>query len=121
MRRKNFLTGIIVGLIITVLFPMAVVLGGSLEPSVGPTQAGSQMYTLEQLYNRINNCAAATKMNAFTEPSIGPTAGTMHTLDEIYDLVGLRAPVPKTGQTATFATGDDGILQKGVVLAYPAV
>jgi hypothetical protein len=77
------------------------------------------MYTLEQIYNRINNGAAATKMNAFAEPGSGPTAGTMHTLDEIYELAGLRAPVPKTGQTTSYATCDDGILQKGVVWPSP--
>ncbi len=43
----------------------------------------------------------------------------MHTLDDIYALVGLRAPVPKTGQTTSYATGDDGILQKGVVWPIP--
>ena len=95
MRRKNMLTGIVVGVVMGVLFSAAVVLAGSLEPSVGPTAAGSQMYTLDQIYNRINNGAAATKMTTFTEPSSGPTAGTMHTLDEIYDLAGLRAPVAK--------------------------
>jgi hypothetical protein len=82
------------------------------------------MVTLEQIYGRINNGAAATKMNAFTEPSSGPTAGTMHTLDEIYELVGLRAPVAATGQTSTAPldpapAGSDGALQKGVAWPVP--
>jgi hypothetical protein len=124
MRRKNFLIGIIVLFVIGLLFPAAVVLAGSLEPSGVPTAADSQMYTLDQIYNRINNGAAATKMNAFTEPSSGPTAGTMHTLDEIYELVGLRAPVAGTGQTSTAPldpapAGSDGALQKGVAWPVP--
>ena len=53
------------------------------------------MYTLEQIYNRINNGTAANKKTEFTEPSSGPTAPTMHTLDDIYALAGLRAPVSK--------------------------
>jgi hypothetical protein len=107
-----------------VLFSAGVGLAGGLEPGAGPTAAGSQMVTLEQIYDRINNGATATKMTTFTEPGSGPTAGTMHTLDEIYDLVGLRAPVPRTGQTPTVPlnpapAGFDGALQKGVAWPNP--
>jgi len=89
MRSQNWWTGIVVGVVMGVLFSAAVVLAGDLEPIVGPTEARSQMYTLEQIYNRINNGATADKMITFTEPSSGPTAGTMHTLDEIMG----KAPV----------------------------
>ena len=41
------------------------------------------MYTLEHIYNRINNGAAANKETTFKEPSSGPMAGTGHTLNEI--------------------------------------
>ena len=102
MRSQNRWTGIVVGVALGVLFSVALVLAGSLEPSVGPTAAGSQMYTLDQIYHRINKGTAATKMTEFTGPSSGPTAGTMHTLNEIYDLAGLRAPVPKSGQTICY-------------------
>ncbi len=50
---------------------------------------------------------------------------TMHTLDEIYDLIEQRCPpsleggVPKTGQTTSDATGDDGDLEKGVAWPNP--
>ena len=87
------------------------------------------MVTLDQIYNFINNGTAATKMSAFTEPGSGPTAGTMHTFDDIYNLAGLRAPVPKTGQTtcsisagATVpcaGTGQDGDFKKGVAWPNP--
>ena len=124
MRSQNRWTGIIVGVVMGVMFSAAFLLAGSLEPSVGPTAPGSQMYTLEQIYNRINNGVVATKMTTFTEPSSGPTAGTMHTLEEIYVLAGLRAPVPKTGQTQTVPlnpapTGSDGALQRGVTRPNP--
>jgi hypothetical protein len=124
MRSQSRWAGMVVGVVLGVLFSAAAVLAGSLEPSVGPTGAGSQMYTLDQIYNRINNGTAAAKMTTFTEPSSGPTAGTTHTLDEIYDLAGLRAPVPKTGQTWWFPVflppaGSDGLLYRGVAWPVP--
>ena len=129
MRRQNRCTGMVVGVVLGVLLSASVVLAGTLEPSVGPTAAGSQMYTLDQIYDLINNGTIANKMATFTEPASGPTAGTMHTLDEVYALVGQRAPVPKTGQTLCFdslgatvpcaGTGQDGALQKGVVWPNP--
>ncbi len=123
MRSHNRWTGMVVGVVMGVLFSGAFVWAGNLEPSVGPTQAGSQMYTLEQIYNRINNLVGANKMATFTEPGSEPTAGTMHTLDEIYALVGLRAPVARTGQTPTrpyvAPAGSDGALQIGVVWPNP--
>jgi hypothetical protein len=123
------LTGIILGVFMSVLFPKVVVLAGSLEPSVGPAAAGSQMFTLDQIYNRINNGTAATKMTTFTGPTSGPTAGTMHTLDDLYTLVGLRSPIQRTGQTACYdsigavlpcpGTGQDGQFTAGVTWPNP--
>jgi hypothetical protein len=84
----------------------------------GPTSDAAKMYTLEDIYNRINDGTAAIS-TTFTEPAAGPGTGTMHTLNEIYDLVGERAPVPKTGQTTSYATGDDGGLEKGVAWPNP--
>lgn len=101
MRSRNLLAGIVVSVFMGVLLSTAVVLAGNLEPSAGPSEPGSQMHTLDAIYIRIScgpECTSA-KMTEFREPSSGPTAGTKHTLDEIYEMVGLRAPVPKTGQT----------------------
>lgn len=58
-------------------------------------------------------------MASFSEPSAGPATGTMHTLDEIYELAGLRARVPKTGQTTSWYSDDDGAQRKGVAWPNP--
>ena len=88
MGSQNRWTGIVVTVVMAMLFSAVVVLAGDLEPSGGPTAAGSQMYTLEQIYNRLNTGATAPKMTEFTGPSSGP-AGTGHTLDDIMG----KAPV----------------------------
>jgi hypothetical protein len=120
MTKKIIWTSITAGIVIGILLSVAtVVLAGSLDPVEGPSGSGSQMHTLQQIYNRINNRATAAKMTSFTEPSSGPTSGTMHTLDEIYDLLGLRAPVARTGQVTSYATSDDGDLEKGVAWPNP--
>ena len=127
MRSKTLLVG--VGVVIGLLLAAAgIVVAGSLSPGAGPTEAGSQMYTVEQIYTRLMDGGDATKMAAFTEPGSGPTAGTMHTLDELYALA-LPARVPKTGQTQCYdiignviacaGTGQDGALQKGVAWPSP--
>ena len=82
MRNQNRWTGIGMSVVMGVLFSAAVVLAGLLEPSVGPIEGGSQMYTLEQIYDRLNAGTAGTKVTKFTEPGSGP-ASTGHTLDEI--------------------------------------
>jgi hypothetical protein len=89
---------------------------GTLDSPAPPGSTSS--YTLEDIYNRLDTGTAGTQ-STFTEPTSGPTVGTMHTLNEIYDLIGQRAPVPKTGQTRSYATGDDGNLEKGVAWPSP--
>jgi hypothetical protein len=58
----------------------------------------------------------------------GPPGSTMHTLDEIYDKLeviasqlpeGYDTGLPKTGQTTSYATGDDGDLENGVAWPSP--
>ena len=57
------------------------------------------------------------------EPSAPPGA-TMHTLEDIYNKIDsistlYKALVEKTGQTTSYATGDDGDLEKGVAWPNP--
>ena len=156
--RNKLTIGVIIGVVIGVLLSGgALVLAGNLNPPGGPTASAAQMYTLQQIYDRLTTGATGVKMTTFTEPASGPGTGTMHTLDDIMAAApavdnasgaapadvragktfwgltggawGLRtgtltnaaypAPVPKTGQTTTFGTRDDGALQMGVAWPSP--
>jgi len=79
------------------------------------------MWTLNDIYNVLNTriTNAAKRTGAFMEPPGRPTVGTMHTLNDIMTLVTNRAPVPKTGQTTSYGTGDDGALKIGVAWPNP--
>jgi hypothetical protein len=105
-------------LLLTFVLTLVVSAGvaGDLEPSAPPDSTSS--YTLEDIYNRLNDGTEATA-RTFTEPSSGPGLGTMRTLNEIYELAGERAPVPRTGQTASDGAKDDGDLQRGVAWPDP--
>jgi len=130
---------------------------GSLDAPAAPNNAGSAMYTLESLSNRLDTGAAGSKRGAtFAEPAAAP-GSTMVTLDQIMAKLpavdatngaapgdvtsgktywgltaagwgprtgtgaggGASAAVPKTGQTTSNATGDDGDLEKGVAWPSP--
>lgn len=66
------------------LFPATNLLAGDLDSSAAPTDAGSAMFTLEDIFNRLDSGAAVTKRGgAFMEPGAGPTSGTGKTLDEV--------------------------------------
>jgi len=84
----------------------AAAFAGSLDQAASPTSAGGgAMYTLENIYQRLLNGTTATKrVGPFAEPLAGPAA-TGHTLDEVYDLIGTRAFVPKSGDLTDGATG----------------
>ena len=68
MQGKSILVGLVVGVLLS---SAVVVLAGSLDPPSGPTDAGSQMHTLEQIYDRLATGAAGSKMASFTEPAGG--------------------------------------------------
>jgi len=58
--------------------------GGSLDDTGAPTDPVSAMYTAKDLYNRLAfGTNAPKRAGAFTEPTAGPTAGTMPTTDDI--------------------------------------
>ena len=113
MRIKQILL-VVVALVVALLALVSVftVWAGNTDSTSAPTDSASQMYTLENIYDRLTSQGNATKMSTFTEPGSGP-GSTMYTLDEIYDL-SWPSRVAKTGQTTSYATGDDGDLGKGV-------
>jgi hypothetical protein len=76
------------------LFVTVAVLAGNVDSPGGSNDLASQMYTLEDIYQRLANGVAATKKTTFGEPSSGP-GGTMHTLDDIY------AAIPEGGCTCS--------------------
>ena len=110
----QYVKGVFLGMVF-LFFPL-VVSAGSLDDPAAPTSPASAMYTLEDIYNRLNSNTQATKREgAFTEPSAGPSSSG-HTLDEVYEKA-IPTRVPKTGQTTTYRDHDDGYLEKGV--AWP--
>jgi hypothetical protein len=120
MRNKSIL---IVVALITLSFGVGRLSAGSPDAPGGPNSAAAQMHTLDQIYQRISNGGTdAPAMTAFTEPSTAPGTGTMHTLDEIFDLVGTSAHVPRTAAglcPCIGDPGDDAILRKGVLWPSP--
>ena len=91
---RKYVIGIVIGILLS---SVAVVLAGNLNPTGGPTEASDQMYTLEQIYDRLDSGADSPKMTTFAEPDSGP-GSSMHTLDEIM----AKAPLTHTdGATAT--------------------
>ncbi len=92
---------------------------GDLDAPAAPNDPASAMFTLEDVYHRIDNGAAGFKRaGAFVEPSSGP-GSTGHTLDQLYQLASERSRPAKTGQTTSYAVGDDGDVEKGVVWPAP--
>lgn len=97
---------------------------GSLNDPGGPTDPASAMYTVTDVYNRINDGTAGTKRTTtFGEPIAAP-GPTGKTLNDLYDLASQRSRPAKTGQTPTVPlnpapAGSDGALQKGVPWPSP--
>jgi len=82
MRAQYVVAGFLVGLLLS---STALVLAGNLDPPTGPKGPASQMYTLEQIYDRLDTGAVGPKMWSFKEPDTGP-GSTGHTLDEVMEL-----------------------------------
>ncbi len=62
----------------------AEVAAGSLDAPAAPTAPASAMYTLTDLYNRLDaGTLGVPRPGAFVEPTAGPTAGTGYTLNQI--------------------------------------
>ena len=114
----RYLNRIVVGCVLFFFIPIAALAGNLSDPGA-PGSDASKMYTLENIYQRLsdNTQASDPQTESFTEPGSGPTEGTGHTLNDVYGKA-IPTQVPKTGQTITYATGDDGALEKGV--AWPS-
>ena len=100
-----------------------VVWAGDIDAPGGPTDENSAMYTITDVYNRINDGAAGTKRTTtFGEPTAAPGDTTTPTLTDLYVLASERSRPAKTGQTSTVPyaapAGSDGALEKGV--AWPS-
>ena len=75
--------GYLIALLTLVVIGDAVVLAGSLNPPAPPSHTNSAMYTLEDIYNRLDSGAPGAKRTGpFTEPGSSP-GDFGHTLDEI--------------------------------------
>jgi hypothetical protein len=82
-RLFNIGIGLVLGL---ALASAGIVWAGNRGPAAGPADPASQMFTLQQLYDRLATGAESPKMESFTEPGGAPTTGSMPTLDEMMDL-----------------------------------
>jgi len=130
MRSKQ-LKWVVLGLVVLVgMLSVGQTYGGSLVPTAAP---GSTMHTVEEIYQQVatieSNLAnqalspatavvaagryAATNL---TQVDADLVTGNIKSGVEIFGVTGTRpvGPVPKTGQTTSYATGDDGDLEPGV-------
>jgi len=81
------------GVVLAGMLLVGRVYGGDLN---SPSAPAPTMHTLEEIYQKVTNIAAAV-----TAPAGAP------------------APVAKTGQTTSYVTGDDGDVEKGVAWPNP--
>jgi len=78
---------VIFGVTLSLSMPL---LAGNLNSPAAPDNTGSAMYTIEDIYNRLNDGTAdAKRTTPFKEPSAGPTTGTGKTLNDVMG----KAPV----------------------------
>ena len=116
-------SNLIAVLLIILSFSVGRLYAGSPDAPGGPTAPAAQVHTLDQIYQRLSNGGTFdAALTTFTEPSKKPGTGTMHTLDEIYDLIGTSAHVPRTtANLCPCGAGDrdDSKLRRGVLWPFP--
>ena len=81
----------LVALVALVFLALTASAGNPVGPGTQPDSTYS--YTLEDIYNRLNDGTAGSQ-STFTEPSSGPGTGTMHTLNDIMALASANADPP---------------------------
>jgi hypothetical protein len=83
-RRSILVLAVIVAFVCTGLFLPGLIIAGDLDPSVGPDDPVSAMYTLEDIYNYLDTGVAGTKRTGgFVEPTL-PPGSTGNTLDDVH-------------------------------------
>jgi hypothetical protein len=114
--RKKMKTKITLIMLFSILF-LSEIYAGDLDSPDYPNNTSS--YTLEDIYNRLKYGTTGST-STFAEPTAAPGA-TGHTVNEIYNAADealSKTQIPKTGQTTSYYSGDDGDLEKG--LAWPS-
>ena len=96
IRKLLVVVGLLAVLAVGLLAGRALEKMGNPDSPSGPATTFS--YTLEDIYNRLAGGAAGGQ-SAFTEPTVGPGTGTMHTLNDIMGM----APVKDNTNGATIA------------------
>ncbi len=78
-RLKDILIGL---LLVALLWVLNANAGNPAGPGTAPSS--TSWYSIEDIYNRLN-AGTAGSQSTFTEPSVAPGTGTMHTLNEVMD------------------------------------
>jgi hypothetical protein len=113
--------------VLVVMVAVAVTVSAGPARPPGPPES-TFGYSLEDVYNRLDT-GKVVAMSSFTEPSTGPGISTGYSIDDLFGLVGERAPVARTGQAKCWdvsgseitctGTGQDADLQKGATWPFP--
>jgi len=84
-RKQKFIAfiGVVACSVLLAAWGASPALAGNLDSSAAPTDDSTRMYTLEQIYDKVNDGTTPTKQSGgFNEPAAVP-GSTMHTLDNI--------------------------------------
>jgi hypothetical protein len=95
--------------------------GAFTEPGAGPTVGtGHTLDEVMAIAPAVDDTNGATQADVLAgKTAWGLTSGEWGPITGTYGGLAYPAPVPKTGQTASYAFGDDGHLEKGVAWPSP--
>jgi len=98
-KMKLIVLGLFFSIVISCGPVVMTALAGSLDAPAAPSDPASAMYTLEDIYNRLNDGKAiAKRTGGFEEPTSGP-GSTGYTLDEVAAVAWPRALAPRVNKT----------------------
>jgi len=96
---KSYAQMSLVPVLLSSPLPLYAQTGGSLNAPAAPTEPGSAMFTLEDIYNRLNDgTTGAKRTGSFVEPGAGPADNLGKTLD---DVMGIAPEKDDTDGAAT--------------------